>query len=70
MKAHRELKPSVILQRYQFNSRHRTTSETVAEYNAALCKLAEHCNFEDTLDEMLRDMLVCGIVNPAVQNVC
>ena len=67
MKAHREPKPSVIVQRYQFNSRQRATSETVAEYVAALRKLAEHCNFGDTLDEMLRDRLVCGIANAAVQ---
>ena len=64
---HRELKPSVIVQRYQFNSRHRATSETVTEYVTALRKLAEHCDFGDTLDEMLRDRLVCGIANPAVQ---
>ena len=67
MKAHREPKPSVVVQRYQFNSRQRATSETVAEYVAALRKLAEHCNFGDTLDEMLRDRLVCGIANAAVQ---
>ena len=67
MKAHREPKPSVIVQRYQFNSRQREKSKTVAEYVAALHKLAEHCNFGETLDEMLRDRLVCGIANPAVQ---
>ena len=67
MKAHREPKPSVIVQRYQFNSRQRSTSETVAEYVAAFRKPAEHCNFGDTLDEMLRDRLVCGIANAAVQ---
>ena len=36
-------------------------------YVAALLKLAEHCNFGDTLDEMLCDRLVCGIVNATVQ---
>ena len=39
----------------------------MAEYVAALRKLAEHCNFGDTLDKMLRDRLVCGIANAAVQ---
>ena len=57
----------MIVQRYKFNSCQHATSETVAEYVAALLKLAEHCNFEKTLDEMLRDRLVCGITNPAVQ---
>ena len=41
--------------------------EIVAEYVAGLHKLAEHCNFGDTLDNMLRDRLVCGIANTAVQ---
>ena len=39
----------------------------MAEYVAALHKLAKHCNFEDTLDKMLRDRLVCDIPNAAVQ---
>ena len=42
-------------------------SETVAEYVAALRKLFKHCNFGDTLDEMLHDRLVCGIANATVQ---
>ena len=36
-------------------------------YVVVLLKLAEHCNFGDTLDEMLHDRLVCGIVNTTVQ---
>ena len=45
VKAHREPKPSVIVQCYQFNSCQHAMSETVAEYVAVLHKLAEHCNF-------------------------
>ena len=30
---------------------------------AELCKLTERCNFDETLPEMLRDRLVCGINN-------
>ena len=67
MKAHREPKPSVIVQHYQLNSHQHATSETVAEYVAAFHKLAEHCNFGDTLDKMLCDRLVCGIANTAVE---
>ena len=36
-------------------------------YVVVLLKLAEHCNFGDTLDEMLHDRLICGIVNATVQ---
>ena len=67
MKAHREPRPSVIVQRYQFNSRQRLPSESMAEYIAALRKLAEFCNYGESLDEMLRDRFVCGIAHSAVQ---
>ena len=33
----------------------------------ALRKLAEHCNYGCSLNEMLRDWLVCGIANPTIQ---
>ena len=39
----------------------------MAEYVAALLKLAKHCNFGNTLDEMLRDRLVCGIAKATVE---
>ena len=67
MKAHQEPKPSVIVHYYQFTSRKCATSEAVAKYVAVFRKLAEHCNFGDTLDEMLHDRLVCFITNAAVQ---
>ena len=34
---------------------------------AALRKLAEFCNYRESLDEMLRDRFVCGIAHSAVQ---
>ena len=60
-------KPSVIVQRYKFNSRVRGTDENISTYVAALRQLAEHCNYRNTLSEMLRDRLVCGINHPAIQ---
>ena len=51
----------------QCNSQQCATSETVAEYVAALLKLTKHCNFGNTLDKMLRDRLVCGIAKAAVE---
>ena len=40
----------------------------MAEYVAELCKLSEHCNFKDTLVDMLRDRLVWGIADPRIQH--
>ena len=67
MKEHKEPQPSVIVQRFQFNTRKQQAGETVAEYVAALRKVAEFCNYGDSLSEMLRDRLVCGITDTSVQ---
>ena len=46
---------------------YRKDGEGVRTYVAALCKLSEHCNYGETLPEMLRDRLVCGINNDKMQ---
>ena len=53
--------PSEVMQRFRFNSRSRRTEESVAAY------IAEHCNYGDTLDKMLRDRLVWGINDAGIQ---
>ena len=60
-------KPSIIVQRYQFYTRERTGTETIATYVAALRKLAEHCSYGDKLNEMIRDRLVCGVNHATIQ---
>ncbi|MCY3927857.1 MAG: retroviral-like aspartic protease family protein [Acidobacteria bacterium] len=64
---HHDPKPSVIVQRYRFNSRNRRTGESVATYVAELRQLSEHCEFGTSLNEMLRDRLVCGVEEPRIQ---
>ena len=59
--------PSEIVQRFKFNSRMRKPGESVATYVAELRALAEFCNFGDTLENMQRDQLVCGINDTAIQ---
>ena len=58
---HRNPKPSVIVQRFNFNTRMKQPGETIAAYTAELRKIAEHCSFGDSLDDILRDRIVCGI---------
>ncbi len=53
--------PSEIVQQYRFHSRFRKTGETVATYVSKLRAVAQNCNYKDTLDDMLRDRLVCRI---------
>ena len=59
MKQHYNPKPSVIVQRHKFNCRFRKERESVAQYLSELCTMSEFCEFGQSLDDMLRDRLVC-----------
>lgn len=67
MKEHRNLTPSAIVQQYKFNSRNQKCNEGVADFIAELRQIAKHCNYQDKLDEMLRDQLVSGLRNERIQ---
>ena len=67
MKKHQDPTPSIIVQRYNFNSRMQRSGESVASYVAELRHLSEHCKFGDILNDMLRDRLVCGISDSHIQ---
>ena len=60
-KAHYDPKPSIIVERYKFNTQVRAAGESVAKYVAVLRSLAEHCHYGEGLNDMLRDRIVCGI---------
>jgi len=59
--------PSPIVERFKFHSRSRKPGESVADFVAELRRLSEHCKFENTLNDMIRDRLVCGIDDDALQ---
>ena len=67
VKDHFEPKPSESVQRHKFHNRFRQAGETISEFVAALRHLAEHCNFEATLETMLRDRLVSGVNHEKIQ---
>ena len=67
VKTHKEPAPSVIVRHFQFNTCNQKAGESIAEYIAVLRKAAEHCNYSDSLSEMIQDRLVCGITNTTVQ---
>ncbi|XP_064479209.1 uncharacterized protein K02A2.6-like [Ornithodoros turicata] len=60
-------KPLVIVQLFQFGKRDQRPGEGVADYVAELSRLSEHCAFGSTLDDMLRDRLVCGLRDESLQ---
>ena len=59
--------PSEIVERFKFHSRVRKPGESIATYVAELRSLTEYCNFGATLDVMIRDRLVCGVNDRALQ---
>ena len=67
LKDHFQSKTSEIMQRWKFNTRNRKPDESVSDYMAELRKLAQDCNFGDSLTVMLRDQLVCGINDDNIQ---
>ena len=67
LKNHYNHPPSEVMQCFRFNTRVRKPGESMATYVAELRRLAEFCNFEATLDKMIRDRLVSGINDDNIQ---
>ena len=61
LKEHFNPTPSETVQRSRFHGRFRKSGETVATFVSELRSLAEFCNFGASLDDMLRDRLICDI---------
>ena len=66
-KNHFNPKPSVIVERYKFNSKVRQPHQSVSQFIAELRHIAQHCDYGETLNDMLRDRLVCGINDDRIQ---
>ncbi len=62
LQRHYEPPRIVIAERFQFRTRVQKEGESMAEFDAALRKLAIHCGFAgDRLSEELRDQIVVGL---------
>ena len=57
----------VIAERFYFHKRVQAADESIAEFDAALRKLAIHCEFGEMLEVVLRDRFVCGLRHEATQ---
>lgn len=60
-------KPNVTMERFRFNKRDQLPGESVQDFLAALRQLARYCDFEDWLDRLLCDHLVCGLRDETIQ---
>jgi len=56
------------MERYKFHSRIQQPGESITAFVAELWKLTEFCEFEDTVNEMLRDRFVTGLNNTHIQH--
>lgn len=67
LSSHFAPKRSIIVERFKFHSKVRQLGQSVVAYVAELRRLSEHCVFGSSLDDMLRDGLVCGINDEHIQ---
>ncbi|KAL0893511.1 hypothetical protein ABMA27_013707, partial [Loxostege sticticalis] len=67
LSAHLQPKPSVLAERYKFRQRRQLSDESIADYVTELKKLSKYCEFNTTLDENLRDQLVCGLKSEVIR---
>ena len=61
--------PIVIAERFHFYQRNQKPGESIADYLAALRRLASRCKFGAFLTEALRDKLVCGMHSESIVKV-
>ena len=67
LKTHQHPPPSVTMERFNFYKRDRKPGESIAQYVACLRKLCEYCQFGESLNDMIRDRLVCGVNEDIIQ---
>ena len=67
LKNHYNPTPSETVQCSRFNSRCRKPGESVAQFVSELRALAEFSNYGDSLEKMIRDRVVCGIMNSKIE---
>ena len=67
MRTHLKPKPLIIAERFKFYKRVQHEDEKVAEYIVSLKQSSTHCDFGTFLNNALRDQLVCGLRQEAIQ---
>ena len=67
VQTHHQPPPSITVQRFNFHSRTRREGESMSDFVAHLRQLSEHCAFGESLNDMLRDRIVCGCNDTRLQ---
>lgn len=56
-------KKNITVERHRFFTRNQQENETVEQYAFELNKLASSCEFSDLKDDLVRDRLICGLID-------
>ena len=67
LQAHFEPTRNVIYERFKFNTCEQSKGETVAQYITKLRQLASTCEFGSLENDLIRDRLVLGTIDPSVR---
>lgn len=60
-------KPSEIVLHFKFYNQIRNPGESVSTFISEIRDMVQFCNFGASLDAMIRDRLVCGIIHEQIQ---
>lgn len=60
---HFQTKHNTTMARFKFFTRNQVTGESIDEYVTALKLLTQHCEFEHLEEGLIRDRIVCGVVD-------
>ena len=64
---HYSPKPLIIAERSRFHKRNQEEGESVSQFVAVVKRLSEHCEFGLSLNDTIRDRLVCGLCSGAIK---
>ncbi|XP_049516290.1 uncharacterized protein LOC125942169 [Dermacentor silvarum] len=64
---HYDPKRNEIAESFQFFNRCQHENESIQDFVVAIRRIADNCNFGDSLTRLLRDRIVCGVRSSAVQ---
>ena len=64
---HYSPKPLIIAERSRFHNRNQEEGESVSQFVAVVKQLSEHCEFGRSLNDTIRDRLVCGLCSGAIK---
>lgn len=67
MKDYLQPNPSFLAERYKFRQCRQADGQSIASFVAELKRLSRHCEFENTLDDNMRDQFVCGIKSDLIR---